>query len=49
MTSSQIVRLSKLHSEVTAALRAGNISLAQSLIAQEMRLLESVYGSPLTK
>jgi hypothetical protein len=49
MTSSQIVRLSKLHSEATIALRAGNIPLAQLLIAQETRLMESVYSRPLAK
>jgi hypothetical protein len=44
MTSSQIARRAKIQAEIKIALKTGNIPLAQSLIAADMRLLQSVYG-----
>jgi hypothetical protein len=45
MTTTQTVRRTKLNAELEAAGKAGDISRMQSLIFQDMRLLQSVYGT----
>jgi hypothetical protein len=45
MTSTQRVRLANLGAELERVRKAGDIPRMQSLIAQKMRLLQSVYGT----
>jgi hypothetical protein len=45
MTSTQAVRLAKIGAEFEKARKAGDLGRMQSLISQETRLLQSVYGT----